>query len=221
MIKPPFEQAIDKETHDATIDFFERLMKVLHPFMPFITEEIWHEIRNREENNCIIVSEWPKKGKIKTAYLEEADLIFELITNIRNTRNSKQISPKKELKLGIRTQNQELYKKYKYIISKLANVTEINFIEDKLLNAVSFVIKADEVFIPVSGDIDVEKERQNLLKELEYAKGFLQSVQNKLKNEKFVNSAPEKVIENERKKKEDAEAKIRIIEESLASLKNY
>ncbi|CAN5129743.1 valine--tRNA ligase [soil metagenome] len=219
MIKPPFEQPIDKRTFDATIDFFERLMKILHPFMPFITEEIWHEIKDRSEEDCIIIAEWPAIGNINNNYLVDAELIFELITNIRNTRNYKQISPRKELKLGIKTQNRELYQNYNSIISKMANISEVEYINEKIENAVSFVVKADEFFIPVSGDIDVEKERENLLKDLDYARGFLQSVQNKLKNEKFVNSAPEKVIENERKKQADAEAKIRIIEESLTSLK--
>jgi valyl-tRNA synthetase len=218
MIKPPFEQPIDKRTYEATVDFFERLMKILHPFMPFITEEIWHEIQDREEENCIIIAEWPAIGKIKLSDLEEAELIFELITNIRNTRNNIQISPKKELKLGIKTKNQFIYQKYEAAISKMANISSIDFIDEKWDDAVSFVVKSDEIFIPVAGEIDVEKERKNLLKELDYAKGFLQSVQKKLQNDKFVNSAPEKVIENERKKQADAEAKIKIIEESLASL---
>lgn len=218
MIKPGFEEPIDKPTYEATIDIFERLMKILHPFMPFITEELWHEIKEREEDDCIIVANWPETRGFDESLLNDANLVFEIISNIRNTRNAKQISPKTELDLSVKTNNKELYKKFGNIIKKLGNIKGIQFTDEKPEGAVSFVVKAEEIFIPIAGEIDVEKERENLEKELRYTKGFLQSVEKKLNNEKFVNGAPAQVLENERRKQADALNKIKILEEGLAAL---
>ncbi len=219
MIKPGFEEPIDRTTYEATIEFFEKLMKILHPFMPFITEELWHEIKERQEEDCIIVAEWPKSGDINEAILNDAKLIFEIVSNIRNTRNLKKISPKTELDLFVKTNNRQLYKKYQSIIMKLGNIKNIDFTDEKPEGAIHFIVKAEEIFIPVKGEIDVEKEKENILKELEYARGFLLSVQKKLSNEKFVNGAPEQVLQNELRKQADAESKIKVLEEGLASLK--
>jgi valyl-tRNA synthetase len=218
MVKPGFEQPIDRPAYDATIRLFEDLMKLLHPYMPFITEELWHEIRERNAKDCIIVAQWPKAKAYNEQILKEASIAFDIISNIRNTRNAKQISPKTTLKLAIKTTSANTYKQFDAIIKKLANVEEISFVQEKVDNAVSFIINADEFFIPLEGEIDAEKERANILKELEYTKGFLNSVLKKLSNEKFVNNAPAQVLENEKKKQADAEAKIKTLEESLANL---
>ncbi|MTI29928.1 valine--tRNA ligase [Xanthovirga aplysinae] len=218
MVKPAYGQPIDRSTYEATINFFEQIIKVLHPFMPFLTEEIWHQIKEREDKDCLIVAQWPKANESNANILQKAELVFEVVSTVRNTRNEKQISPKEALSLSIKSNDPATYEQFGGIIRKLANISEINFVKEKVDGAIGFVIKSDEFFIPMDGMIDVEKEKENLTKELEYTKGFLKSVMKKLSNERFVNNAPEQVINNERKKQADAEAKIKAIEENLASL---
>ena len=218
MVKPEFTKPIDKNTYDKTVSFFETLLKALHPFMPFITEELWHELKERNNEDCIIVAAWPGSGNVNAHLLEEATLGFEIITEIRNIRNAKGISPKESIKLLVKSGEQPLIASCWSFIKKLSNLSEVSFTSEKVNNATSFIIKSSEFFIPLDGKIDTEKEREITLKELEYQRGFMASVEKKLLNEKFVNSAPPQVIEMERKKKADAEAKIKALEESLASL---
>jgi valyl-tRNA synthetase len=217
MVKPEFGKPIDAITYSKTIEFFEILLKALHPFMPFITEELWHELKDRKDS-CIIVSAWPKPEPSDEAILTECTFAFEIITEIRNTRNAKGISPKEALRLVVKRDGQELIKSFWPIIKKLSNVSEITATEEKVANATSFVIKSTEFFIPIEGKIDAAKEREAILKDLEYHKGFMATVDKKLSNEKFVKSAPPHVIELERKKKADAEVKIKALEESLARI---
>lgn len=219
LIKPPFEKPIDEATYNATIGFFESLLKLMHPFMPFITEELWHEIKERDSRDCAIVASWPKTGEFETALLNEAEIAFEVIANIRTIRNSKQIAKHLELPLQIKTGNKDLYLRFAPVIKKLAVLSDIEFTDTKVEGAQTFLIKEDEFFVPVAGGIDPEKERQSLLKQLEYQKGFLASVEKKLSNEKFVNNVPAQVLEAEKQKRRDAEAKIKAIEESLIHLK--
>jgi valyl-tRNA synthetase len=216
MIKPEFGKPIDAVTYSKTIEFFETLLKALHPFMPFITEELWHELKERK-NNCIIVSSWPKPQAPNQAILSEGIIAFDIITEVRNTRNAKGISPKESMKL-VKSGEEELIRSFWPIIKKLSNVIEVSSTKDKIGNAISFVIKSTEFFIPIEGKIDAEKERETILKDLEYQRGFMASVDKKLSNEKFVNSAPPHVIDLERKKKADAEMKIKALEESLARI---
>jgi valyl-tRNA synthetase len=217
MIKPEFGKPIDAITYNKTIDFFETLLKALHPFMPFITEELWHELKERKDD-CIIVANWPQARASDQGILEEVAIAFDIITEIRNTRNAKGISPKDALRLVVKPGEEQLIKNFWPIIKKLANVSEVAMTDDKVSNATSFVIKSMECFIPIEGKIDIAKEREAILKDLEYYKGFLAVVEKKLSNEKFVNSAPANVIESERKKKADAEIKIKALQEALARL---
>jgi valyl-tRNA synthetase len=217
MIKPDFGNPIDSYTFEKTIEFFKTLLKGLHPFMPFITEELWSEL-NEQGTKCIIISSWPKAEQPALAVLEEATFAFEIITEVRNCRSSKGISPKESLKLFVKSGDQVLIKSFWPIIKKLSNLSEVSPTESKTSNATSFVIKSSEFFIPIEGKIDAAKEREAILKDLEYQRGFMTSVDKKLSNEKFVNSAPPQVIELERKKKADAEVKIKALEESLARL---
>ena len=219
MIKPGYGQPIDKGTYDQTIGYFEKVMKILHPFMPFITEEIWHEIRERKDRDCIIVASWPEKSTFDKNLLDKAALNFDIISNIRNIRNNKQIPHKEMLNLAIKTGDKAFLDGFSGIVKKLANINEIKFTEEKIDNALNFVIKGNEFFIPMEGQINIEKEIEQLEGELTYTKGFLVSVNKKLSNERFVNNAPEQVVVNEKKKKADAEAKIRALEESLAALR--
>lgn len=219
MIKPAYGEPIDPATYEVTLNFFEKIMKILHPFMPFISEEIWSELRDRGIDQDIIVSAWPIVGSTDERLTQNAEKAFELISQIRNVRSSKGISPKDSLDLFIRANEQEAYQRFAGVIRKVANVGELSFTEIKVDNALSFVIKSDEFYLPLpEGSIDVAAEKEEITKELEYTKGFLNSVMKKLSNEKFVNGAPEQVVANEKKKQADAEAKIKVLEEKLASL---
>jgi valyl-tRNA synthetase len=218
MIKPGFEQPIDKPTYEATIVIIEKLMKVAHPFMPFITEEIWHEIKERKERECIIVSQWPGVKSADEKIISEGEMIIEVVTNIRNVRNAKQIVKHVPLDLVIKTENKEIYIRFENIIKKLAAINNISFNTKDIEGAAGFIVKADEFFIPLKGEVDPAKEKENMEKELEYIKGFLFSVEKKLSNERFVSGAPAKVLEMEKQKKADAEAKIKALEKSLSLL---
>ncbi len=222
MIKPEFVDGkslpIDKETYDATINFFEKLLKVLHPWMPFITEEIWHLIGKRNEKECIIVEEWPKTRNVNTEIVKHFETVMEVITNIRNSRKQKNISPKEKLQLFEKVNQGEIIKTYDAIISKLCNLSSFEYVNQKVEGAFSFVLKHAEYFIPLSQNIDKDAEKERLTKDLDYNKGFLNSVQIKLSNEKFMANAKPEMIANEKKKQADAEAKIKAIEEQLTSL---
>lgn len=219
MIKPDFEKPIDKYTYDNTITFFETLLKVLHPFMPFISEELWHELQQRDQSDCIIVASWPKPKPYDDSILQGSAFAFEIISEIRNTRNAKSLSPKDPLKLFTKSGENTTWHSFQSVIKKLGNLTAIEHtgsVPEE--NTVSFVIRSTEFFIPLEGRIDTDKEKETLEKELAYQKGFLLSVNKKLSNEKFVSSAPAPVVEMERKKRADAEAKIKALEDSLARL---
>jgi len=222
MIKPEFVDGvslpIDQKTYDATIVFFENILKVLHPFMPFISEEIWHLIAERKEKECIIVSSWPAVGKENPSLIKDFEVIVELITAVRNIRKQKNISPKEKLELYEKTEHSTTTKKFTGIISKLCNLSKYEYVAAKKEGAYSLVLKNMELYVPLNQNIDLEAERQRLSKELEYNMGFLKSVQVKLSNEKFVANAKPELIANEKKKQADAEAKIKAIEEQLSSL---
>ena len=217
MIKPAYQAPIDPATHAKTIEFFENILKVLHPFMPFLTEELWHQINERSAENALIVTSWPSAGSFDVNNIAEAAQIFEVVSQIRNIRASKGISPKETFSLTIKTVNAGLYERFEAVLKKLANLDSVSF-GDSLDNAISFVVKADECFIPMAGQVNAEEERENITKELEYTKGFLQSVMKKLSNERFVAGAPEAVVANEKKKQADAEAKIKALEEAFRKL---
>ncbi len=216
MVKPVYGLPIDKGTYKQTIEFFEVLMKILHPFMPFITEEIWHLLKERGGKEAIIVAEYPKVKDLDAAILAKTEQIFDIVSQVGKVRNAKNIPPKEKLDLFIKTADLNFYDEFISLIQKLAGVDKITFTDDKPNPAMSFVVKGDEFSIPIQ--IDVEEERQNLQKEIKYAKGFLMSVDKKLSNERFVNNAKPNIIEKERQKKADAEAKIKALEEALESL---
>jgi valyl-tRNA synthetase len=222
MIKPAYEHPIDKETYTQTIKFFEDILRILHPFMPFITEELWHDevFGKRGEMDCCIVAQLPKIEQINAHLLEDVEIIKQVVTDIRNTRNSKQISPKEALALSIKVNSKISYNQYQPIIRKMGNINEFNIVDEKVNGAVSFMVSKDEFYIPLTGNIDAVAETERLTKEKEYLLGFLKSVEAKLGNERFMNNAKPDIIENELKKKADAETKLKIIEENLASLAN-
>ncbi len=222
MIKPEFVDGkslpIDKATYDATLVFLEKVLKVLHPFMPFITEEIWHLIADRSEKDCIIVAEWPKTKNETADIIKHFDVVMEVITNIRNIRKQKNISPKEKLQVFEKVNQGEVIKTYDSLIIKLCNLSSFEYVTAKVDGAFSFVLKHAEYYVPLSQNIDVAAEKERLAKDLDYNKGFLKSVQTKLANEKFVANAKPEMVENEKKKMADAESKIKAIEEQLAGL---
>ncbi|GAB4009469.1 valine--tRNA ligase [Spirosoma migulaei] len=228
LIKPAFDaatgtpQPIDSVTYEATINFFERLMGLAHPFMPFITEEIWQDIRDRKEGDSICIAPFPKAGMVDDQILTDFETLFEVISNIRNIRNAKQISPKTELPLAIKTATPQRFETLEPLIQKMANVSDISYLGENIENesslGVSFLIKSDEFFINLAGEIDVEQEIASTRKELEYNIGFRDSVVKKLSNEKFVANAKPEIIDRERQKLADAESKIQALEQRLRDL---
>jgi valyl-tRNA synthetase len=217
MVKPGYEQPIDAKTLEATKSFFENLLKVLHPFTPFVAEELWHALRERTEGDDIIVAAWPSVKSFEAQNLKQFDLASEVITNIRNIRKSNNIATKVKLELFIR-KTQTIETGFDSIIVKMGNLSVLEYVQDKVANANSFIVAGNEYFIPFGDTIDVEAEKAKISEELTYTKGFLKSVQSKLSNERFVAGAPEAVITNERKKESDALAKIALLEEKMASL---
>ncbi len=219
-IKPDFEKPIDSITYEKTIGIFETLMKLAHPFMPFITEEIWHELKDRDERECIMVSEWPKVGKFNDAIVMKADKAFEVVANIRNIRQQKQISPKEQLSVFARVENIDDYYPVTKLIWKLANIADFDVVNEKVENAVSFHVGADEWYLPLNQEIDHEQEVKIIEEEIVYMQGFLNGVRKKLSNERFVQNAPEKVVALEKKKMEDSEKRIASLQEKLKHLKS-
>ena len=220
MVKPAYQQPIDGESLKATLGFFERILKLLHPFMPFITEEIWHDeiFGEKGELDCIIVASYPVAAGSDATLLKEVEVLKDMVAGIRNVRNTKQISPKESLSLHIKSNGGLDYEKWLNIVFKLANINQVEFVNEKVPGAATFMVGSDEFFIPLEENIDVDAERERLNAELTYLQGFLKSVEAKLNNERFVQNAKPEIIQNERNKKADADAKIRIILESLESL---
>jgi len=221
MVKPVYQHPIDAASYKATLAFFERILTLLHPFMPFITEEIWHDevFGEKGEMDCIIVADYPVIGATDPVILKEVEMVKVVVAEIRNIRNLKQISPKEALPLQIKVNSGLDFEKWLNIIFKLANVSEVEFVNDKVTGAAGFMVGNDEFFVQLNESIDVDAERERLTTELQYLQGFLKSVDAKLNNERFVQNAKGDVVQNERNKKADAEAKIATIEDSLAALK--
>lgn len=220
MIKPVYQQPIDKVAYNKTIYFFEQLMKILHPFMPFVTEEIWYMLQERGENDSITIAEWPQKLDYDTELLKRFEFAREVIIGIRSTRSQQNIPNKEAIRLSVKKNNQQSPDaKFDPVVEKLGNLSGINYLDEPVEGATSFIIQSTEFYIPFSQSLDVEAELKKLQEDLEYTKGFLNSVMKKLSNERFVQNAPGKVVENERKKKADADAKIKVIEEKMESLK--
>lgn len=218
MVKPAYQQPIDKKTLEQTITFFEQLLKLMHPFTPFITEELWHLLKERKTGEDIIIASWPSVGNIDNEILKQFDVATEIISNIRNIRKQNNIANKVELSLSVKD-NGGVNKSFDMVITKMGNLTDLNYVDSKVSNAFSFIVKNNEYFIPFGDEIDVEEELKKLQSELDYTRGFLSSVQKKLSNEKFVNNAPQQVVDNERKKEADATNKILILEEKIKALK--
>ena len=218
MIKPAYGEAIDRKTYHQVVDILEQNLKILHPFMPFLTEEIWHYLKERTPEQALIVSCWPGSEPINTSLLEEFEFASEVISGIRNLRKEKQIPFKTAVELHV-INNSENSKTFDDLISKLGNISTIKYTDSNVDKAFSFRVKSNEYFMVADIAIDLVAEVLKLEEELEYTKGFLNSVRKKLSNERFVSNAPEQVVASEKKKEADALAKIETIEASLKNLR--
>jgi valyl-tRNA synthetase len=220
MVKPAYQHPVDAETLRHTIDFLETLLKALHPFMPFITEEIWHALAERTGQDYVCVAAWPKAQPVAGAseLLARMDKALEVVAGVRNIRNQKGLGPNKPLILDAKADYDNLLNDYDSVIMKLAALSSIRYGNDNSAASISFVAAGAEYSVPLEGQIDLDAEKTRLEKELEYAQGFRDSVEKKLSNEKFVQNAKPDVLERERQKLADAEAKIVALQQSLAGL---
>lgn len=216
MIKPGYQQPIDSKTLEQTTVFFENLLKIVQPFTPFIAEEIWHLLRQRESGDDIVIAAWPKVKPIDNQLLVDFKRVEEVITNIRTIRKDNNIATKVKMDLFVKS-NEATNESLDAVILKMGNLSKLEYVAQKVNNAYSFLVQSNEYFIPFGETIDLDVERKKIEEELEYTKGFLKIVQQKLTNEKFVSSAPKTIVENEQKKEEDALKKIAILEEKLTS----
>ena len=217
MVKPAYGQPIDKVTYEKTLAFFETLLKLLHPFMPFITEELWQHIYDRQPGESIMTQTLVKDMPYNEALIAQFEAVKEVISGIRTIRLQKNIAQKEALALEVTGENPVAG--FGSVIAKLCNLSEIKQVETKSEGAAAFMVGTTEYAVPLGNLINVEEELKKLEADLKYQEGFLQSVMKKLSNEKFVSKAPANVIEMERKKQADAETKIAALKESIAALK--
>jgi valyl-tRNA synthetase len=217
MVKPAYQQPIDAVTYKAIISIFEENLKIVHPFMPFLTEDIWHYIAERTPEEALIVAKWPEAKPVNEALIAEFEFASEVISGIRNIRKQNNIVFKDAIGFSV-INNEKSSTTFDDIIAKLGNLESINYVNEAVDGAQTFRVKSNEFFVPMEGSVDVEAEIKKLTEELNYTEGFLKSVQKKLSNERFVAGAPEQVIANERNKEADALAKIETLKASLASL---
>ena len=218
-------EPIDQQTYDATVAIFEEVMKLLHPFMPFLSEEVWHLLRERKAGEDIIVSAWPKSGEGDVKLEAEVQHAFDLVSAVRNVRNERGMSPKEAVEIQVRSRDfgseagVTMRPGVSALVNKLANVAAIAEVEKVSEGSITFLVGTNEYAVDLGGNIDTEAEAKKAEAELSHLRGFLASVEKKLSNERFVAGAPPQVLEIERKKKADAESKIKALEERLAVLK--
>ena len=215
MIKPGFEQPVDQKTKESTIQFFECLMKMLHPFMPFVTEEIWHALRNRTQGEDVVVSSWPTANGLNADLLDRMQVSFDVITGVRNFRKEQSIANKVKLSLNYVGDHGSIFPS---VILKMANLVTFSSADTPPTGAHCFMVQGVEYFIPFGEMVDVEAEKEKINAELVYLDGFLKSIHSKLQNERFVGSAPKPVIDNELKKEADTLQKIALLKDRLARL---
>ena len=215
MVKPAYGKPVDRATYEATLGFFDALLRLLHPFMPFITEELWQHIAERKDGESVMTALLPKAGAFSEQTIADMDVAKDIIAGIRTVRLQKNIPNKEELELQVMGEGNVPVES---IIKKLANLSAVANVSEKDATAAAFMVGTTEYAVPLGNNINVEEELKKLEADLKYQEGFLQSVLKKLSNEKFVNNAPAKVIEMERKKQADAEAKIATLKESIAAL---
>ncbi|PTM08996.1 MAG: valine--tRNA ligase, partial [Bacteroidetes bacterium] len=218
IVKPAYQQPIDVVTYNKVMAIFEDNLKILHPFMPFLTEDIWQYIAKRTPEQALIIAKWPEIKPINKAIISQFDFAADVISGIRTVRKEKNIAFKDVIGFSV-INNENSNSTFDAVIAKLGNLETFDYVSEPVEGALTFRVKSNEYFIPMEGTIDVEAEIIKLTEELNYTEGFLKSVQKKLSNERFVAGAPEQVVASEKKKEADALAKIETLKASLASLK--
>ena len=219
-VKPDYQKPIDQITYNEITEIFDRLLKILHPFMPFITEEIWHLLNERKTGESIMISKMPSTKEYDSNIIENFNHTKETITQLRNIRKEKNLPYKTKLKLLVKDSNNNYSKDFESILMRLGGLDSITDTDQKEKGAIHFVVKKTEFFVPLKDFIDKDVELKKLTEELEYTKGFLTGVMKKLSNKRFVDNAPAQVIEKENIKKADAEAKIIALEDQIKTLEN-
>jgi valyl-tRNA synthetase len=217
MIKPGYQQPIDRTTLEQTLDFFECILKIMHPFTPFVAEELYHALRERSAGDDIVIAQWPVSQELDATPLQQFAFNEKVITQIRNIRKQNNIATKIKLELFIKADASRAHAADSILI-KMGNLSLLQYVEEKVAQANSFIVDGIEFFVPFGEQIDLEAEKKKLEEEIIYTQGFLKSVQAKLQNQKFMAGAPDAVVANERKKEADALAKMAILEEKLAGL---
>ena len=218
IIKPQYGQPIDEKTHRDLIKIFEKNLIILHPFMPFITEEIWHLIAKRKSEEAIIISSWPEfDTKLPIDTINDFEALQNIISGIRNIRKKYQISFKESLNLSV-VNNDNFSKNYDSIIKKICNINDVNYVDSEIKDALSFRVESNIYSLPFEKEIDFDEEIKKIKEDLDYQKGFLKSINSKLENKRFTDNAPDSIVQNEIKKKNDAISKISVLEERLKKL---
>ena len=217
-VKPGFEQPMSRKVYDRTVSIYEKLVQLLHPYMPFVTEEIYHQLAERSAGQDLMVKQLPVYESINSDTLKQGAILQEVITAVRDARVKNNLKPKDTIKLWITSQHQGFYNTAQYILQRQLNAETIGFTDEAKTGTISVVVQADKLYIEANVEIDTAAQKDDMQKELDYLKGFLISVEKKLSNERFVQNAKPEIVDNERKKKDDAEAKIKALEESLSLL---
>ncbi|MDP2114759.1 MAG: class I tRNA ligase family protein, partial [Bacteroidota bacterium] len=219
MVKPAYQQPIDGKTYEELIDIFDEVLRFLHPFMPFVSEEVWQLLKKRKQGDSITISSWPKSTGYDETLIAQFEDVKEAIAGLRTIRTKNNIPNKDQLELAIMAGDKGFSPEFNSVLVKMGNLSALNLVSEEVKLAASFLVKSTTFFVPIGGTIDVEEELKKLQAELDYTKGFLNSVVKKLSNERFVSSAPEAVVAIERAKQADAEAKIKVLEEQIVGLK--
>ncbi|NTW23543.1 MAG: valine--tRNA ligase [Lentimicrobium sp.] len=218
MVKPAYQQPVDSITLKATVGYFEKLMQVLHPFMPFITEEIWHLLIERTDDESLMISQLPLAGSVDADMLADFQVAAEVVIGVRNVRKDKNIAFKDQVEMKVKSSGSDTGTGFDSVIAKLGNISAIEYVNEKPAAAAGFMIKSNEYYIPLGEGVDLEAEKEKLEKELAYTQGFLDSVLKKLGNERFVSNAKPEVVDIERQKKADAEMTIQLLKDQLSGL---
>ncbi|MEZ5106528.1 MAG: valine--tRNA ligase [Draconibacterium sp.] len=219
IVKPAYQQPIDAKTYNEVIELFDQMLRLMHPFMPFITEEIWQLLSDRNEGESIMINQLPSAGNFDSDLLAAFENAKEAISGIRKIRTDKNIPNKDSLELRIQQGDKGFEAQFNSVVVKMANLSSLELVTEEVKGAASFLVKSTNFYIPMDGFLDVAEELKKLEEELKYTQGFLNSVMKKLSNERFVANAPEAVVTLERAKQADAEAKIKVLEERIAGLK--
>jgi valyl-tRNA synthetase len=219
IVKPAYQRPIDAKTYSEVVDLFDQMLRLMHPFTPFITEEIWQMLTERIPGESIMICQIPKSVKYDAELLVAFENVKEAISGIRKIRTDKNIAQKETLELKVQQGDKGFEAKFNSVVVKMGNLISLEMVTEEVKGASSFMVKSTNFYVPLGGFVNVEQELKKLEEELKYTQGFLNSVMKKLSNERFVSSAPAAVVALERAKQADAEAKIKVLEERIAGLR--